>query len=94
MCYHVQYFAAACRQGKERRSVGRCHDGKPEEIYCATGLQEVVGCRTSKSRRSDCGSKSKLYVVSVVERQPEHRRVIRYTTWGTDSSMTNGEMKK
>lgn len=35
-------------------------------------LSDVV---LPRAKRSDCGSKSKLHAVSVVERQPEHRRV-------------------
>ena len=36
-----------------------------------------------RAKRSDCGSKSKLYAVIVVERQPEHRRVkIHYMEYG------------
>ena len=47
MCYHVQYFAAA---GREKND-GVFHDENTEEIYCVTELQEVVGCRTSKSKK-------------------------------------------
>ena len=43
-------------------------------------LSDVV---LPRAKRSDCGSKSKLYAVSVVERQPEHRRVkIHYMGYG------------